>query len=53
MTDHADGEHDTIEHDLERETSPMQGYSARQVGAGLAVLAVGLLVAYLLPLLLG
>jgi hypothetical protein len=41
-----------MEHDLERETAPMQGYSARRVGAGIAVLAVGLLVAYALPLVL-
>ena len=49
MSDH---DHDGVDYGLERETSPMQGYSTRQVGTGVAVLAVGLLVAYLLPLVL-
>lgn len=48
-------------HDVERDdryppgetrtTSPMQPYGARAVGIGLAVLAVGLAVAYVLPFL--
>ena len=43
---------ETPEHDdeLERVTSPMQAYTSSQVGIGIAVLAVGLLVAFVLPL---
>lgn len=40
--------HDDSESDG-RTTSPMQSYSMREVGIGFVVLAVGLLVAYLLP----
>lgn len=36
----------------DRETSPMQPFSARQVGVGIAVLAVGLAVTFGIPLLL-
>lgn len=35
----------------ERTTAPQSPYSMRQVGIGIAVLAVGLVVAFLLPLL--
>jgi hypothetical protein len=35
----------------ERTTAPMQAYSLRDVGVGVAVLAVGLVIAYLVPLL--
>ena len=51
--DHPDDHDDLHGHDvegLERITSPMQSYSTTQVGIGLAVLAVGLLVAFVLPL---
>ena len=63
MSDHDDGAADethghdemhgeTHGHDvegLERVTSPMQEFSMSQVGIGFAVLAVGLLVAFVLP----
>jgi len=53
MDDHDD--HDDVEHGhdvegLDRVTSPMQHYSMRQVGLGAVVLAVGLAVAFVLPL---
>jgi hypothetical protein len=64
MSDHSDdhasdraGDH-PVDHDelhghdvegLERITSPMQTFSTSQVGIGFAVLAVGLLVAFVLP----
>lgn len=61
MSDHDDhghdghGDHDeTHGHDvegLERTTSPMQEFTTREVGIGFAVLVVGLLVAFALPLL--
>jgi len=47
MSDHDD----TDEEGPTRTTSPMQDYSMRQVSIGLAVLAVGLAVAFALPLL--
>lgn len=53
MTDHADDHDETHGHDvegLERITSPMQRYSMREVGIGFAIFAVGLLVAFVLPL---
>jgi hypothetical protein len=53
MADHAD--HTDHGHDVEgldRVTSPMQHYSMSQVGIGFAVLAVGLVVAFAVPLLL-
>lgn len=61
MSDHADHDHDAhgvdedahghdIEGGLERTTSPMQPFSTREVTIGFAVLAVGLLVAFVLPL---
>jgi hypothetical protein len=57
MADHAhddhgdDHDHDHHEDDDGRVTSPMQEFSTSQVGVGLAVLAVGLLVTFGLPLL--
>lgn len=49
MDDHgADHGHDV--EGLDRVTSPMQGYSMRQVGLGGVVLAIGLAVAFALPL---
>lgn len=48
-----DDHSETHGHDIEgieRVTSPMQGYSTTQVGIGLAVFVVGLLVAFVLPL---
>ncbi|WP_276301048.1 DUF7550 family protein [Halorussus lipolyticus] len=51
MDDHAD--HTDHGHDVEglhRVTSPMQDFSMSQVGIGFAVLAVGLAVAFALPL---
>jgi hypothetical protein len=51
--DHSDDHDETHGHDVEgldRITSPMQDYSTSQVGIGLAVLTVGLLVAFVLPL---
>lgn len=55
--DHADDDHDDHTdhgHDVEgldRVTSPMQSYSMSQVGIGFAVLLVGLVVAFAVPLL--
>jgi hypothetical protein len=46
--DHADHGHDV--EGLDRVTSPMQDFSTSQVGIGFAVLAVGLAVAFALPL---
>lgn len=45
----AAGEESTPTH-AGRTTAPQQPYSMRQVGTGIVVLAVGLVVAYLLPL---
>lgn len=50
MSDHDDGHESDVE-GIERVTSPMQDYSTTQVSIGLAVLAVGLAVAFALPLL--
>jgi hypothetical protein len=54
MADHAHDDHGD-DHDHEdddgRVTSPMQEFSTSQVGVGLAILAVGLLVTFGLPLL--
>ena len=49
------GHEDTDAPDVEpgRETAPQSPYSMREVGIGLAVLAVGLVVAFAVPLLLG
>jgi len=47
--DHADHGHDVA--GLDRVTSPMQDFSMSQVGIGLAVLVVGLAVAFAVPLL--
>ena len=49
MDDHDDHGHDV--EGLDRVTSPMQEFSMSQVGIGFAVLAVGLAVAFALPLL--
>lgn len=48
MTDHADSDHVARENagDLHRVTSPMQEYSMGQVGFGVAVLVVGLLLTF-------
>ena len=46
--DHTDHGHDV--EGLDRVTSPMQDFSMSQVGIGFAVLAVGLVVAFALPL---
>ena len=51
---HDDVHGETHGHDVEgldRITSPMQGYSMKQVGIGFAILFVGLLVTFGLPLL--
>lgn len=37
----------------ERVTSPMQAYSTRAVGIGFVILAIGLLVTFAIPLLVG
>lgn len=63
MSDHDDHDHDhathgvdadehghDIEGGLVRTTSPMQAFGSREVGIGFAVLAVGLAVAFVLPL---
>jgi len=48
MTDHSeDADPD------KRVTAPMQAFGGRAVGVGAAILLVGLLVAYVVPLLLG
>ena len=47
--DHADHGHDV--EGLERVTSPMQSYTMGQVGIGIAVLVIGLVVTFALPLL--
>jgi len=49
MDDHTDHGHDV--EGLDRVTSPMQEFSMSQVGIGFAVLAVGLAVAFAVPLL--
>lgn len=46
MTDHSHEDSDG----LERVTSPMQQYSTKQVGVGLAVLAIGLLLTFVIPI---
>ncbi|WP_380677357.1 DUF7550 family protein [Salinigranum sp. GCM10025319] len=59
MADHAHDDHGGDDHghghggdeDDGRVTSPMQEFSTSQVGVGLAVLAVGLLVTFGIPLL--
>lgn len=52
MDDHAHGDdHSDHQSDEERVTSPMQEFTSSQVGIGLAVLVVGLVVAFGLPLL--
>ncbi|WP_318570237.1 DUF7550 family protein [Salinigranum marinum] len=54
MDDHHAGDHDHGDHQGSeggRVTSPMQNFSTAQVGVGLAVLAVGLLVTFGVPLL--
>ncbi|WP_170977436.1 DUF7550 family protein [Halorussus salinisoli] len=47
--DHTDHGHDV--EGLDRVTSPMQEFSISQVGIGFAVLAIGLVVAFAIPLL--
>lgn len=59
MDDHAHDDHDHGDHDHgdhesgedERVTSPMQSFSTSQVGIGLVILVVGLVVVFGLPLL--
>jgi hypothetical protein len=51
---HHGGDHDHDDHqssDEERVTSPMQAFSSSQVGIGLTVLLVGLVVVFGIPLL--
>ncbi|MFC4450040.1 DUF7550 family protein [Halorussus aquaticus] len=50
MDDHTDDIHGHEARDMDRVTSPMQEFSTSQVGIGFAVLAVGLAVAFVLPL---
>jgi hypothetical protein len=50
MTDDDHG-HDHDDEGIERVTSPMQEYSMREVGFGLVVFAIGLLVTFVVPLL--
>lgn len=52
MTAEGHDDHRTDE-ELERVTSPMQPYSTRAVGIGLVILAIGLLVTFAIPLLVG
>ena len=51
MTDDDHGHENYHDDGLERVTSPMQEYGMREVGIGLVVLAIGLLVTFALPLL--
>lgn len=51
MTDHADDSHGDDIDGIERVTSPMQDFSMTKVAIGFAVLAIGLLVTFGLPLL--
>ncbi len=50
MTDH--GHDHGSDEEIERVTSPMQEFSSREVGIGLAVLAIGLLVTFGVPVVL-
>ncbi|UPV73796.1 hypothetical protein M0R89_14770 [Halorussus limi] len=50
MDDHTDDIHGHEAVEMDRVTSPMQEFSSSQVGIGLAVLVVGLAVAFALPL---
>ena len=52
VDDHTDEIHGHEAEEMDRVTSPMQSYSTSQVGIGFAVLVVGLVVAFALPLLL-
>ncbi|WP_202935108.1 DUF7550 family protein [Halorussus amylolyticus] len=51
MSDHNDDSHGRDVEGIERVTSPMQEFSMREAGIGFVVLAIGLAVAYALPLL--
>ncbi|UPV99827.1 hypothetical protein M0R88_15070 [Halorussus gelatinilyticus] len=51
MDDHTDDIHGHEAVEMDRVTSPMQEFSMSQVGIGFAVLAVGLAVAFAVPLL--
>jgi hypothetical protein len=51
-SDHGHDDHGTSE-GLKRVTSPMQEFGSREVGIGALILAVGLLVAFAIPLALG
>jgi len=58
MSDHDDEHHDETHGDApagedHRITSPMQSFTTSQVGTGLVVLVVGLVVVFGVPLLLG
>jgi hypothetical protein len=52
MSDHAPDEHHEGE-EPGRTTAPMQGFSMGEVTTGLVVLAVGLVVVFGVPLILG
>lgn len=54
---HGEHTHDGDDHDahgadegLDRVTSPMQAFGSREVGIGLVILAVGLIVTFVIPL---
>jgi hypothetical protein len=50
--DHGHGHEDWANPGPDRETSPMQSFSTRDVGVGFAVMFVGLVVVFGLPLVL-
>jgi hypothetical protein len=50
--DHGHGHEDWANPGPDRETSPMQQFSTRDVGVGVAVMLVGLVVVFGLPLVL-
>jgi hypothetical protein len=54
MTDHADahGHEDHHDHESGRSTAPQSAYTNREVGIGLAVALVGILLVVVVPLLL-
>lgn len=51
--EHGHQDTDASDAELGRETAPQSPYGMRAVGIGFAVLVVGLLVAFAVPLLLG
>ncbi|NHN58658.1 MULTISPECIES: hypothetical protein [Halorussus] len=52
MDDHTDDIHGHEAEEMDRVTSPMQEFSSSQVGVGFAVLAIGLAIAFAVPLVL-